>query len=1087
MSIDRTRFLGLTVRSFNTSLGWGGQPSTLSVGLVDDPVNGDAFTYPNPGEPVVFQFNGYEQRGIVQDYKYSKSGQGLLWDVNITDPRELLSGVSLVVGSYTGSTNFVKNVINCFGYYEGVTFGSSQANESGMPWRKIKNAITAIVNSTVTSVNGGPITLGGWSYSINLDSLPNVPDDFRIGGDVITLMDFINEVCEAGACDYFFTLESGNWITLSTISRLNPVVPGAIYTYINSLSEVVSSEIGLEFRNEPVGRVVVGANRQDIYFQTYQAGTSGVYNDDTIWPFWGIVPPGYGNAGDVVLGTDINDDHVFMVDARHINLNYPGVVVNTYTMCVGELRAALESQSSWEAYLWWRNHEDPAALTTGGNQKYTSPTAQLYYQRAEKLGLIGNVNKDFVKLLGVKHPNSAHEGPFTQAQLTASSMSYNTEKEEEMRRLYSLVQAYASEYYGKKFMVRLPQVESHYDSETRKVTHNVEPADAGYLDESVWDDAYANNLIPEDINVLTNQEDMFEGYARYDDAAYLDFSEVSPNDIVYNSGGYSAFVKCDVEPHLAFLNYRTQYSPRAVVTVRGAVRTKPIGSGTNYYGLLAKFVNEAKTKEDDPITDAEADVIYRQFSADQIGYGNLGMIVQPNMVAVPLISNISRYGPWYSYTGANGKVEVEIDNELAPWNYGGYHYMNLAASGKVVNAISNMQQSETGSFEVPGAPAFSLGSALVAGGPYVTDMVVSVDATAGVTTRYVMSTWSPRFGSVSKTQQDKIQRISKQIQSQKRFNRNVVRKAQQAKPARDANGFITRVDKTPRKDNKSTHTMMVGENIYRTHDENLGYDSNVGIQPAYLTGGQLHPDVYQNKAGVSLDAMFRPFTTLTNSGYSPSLAHYQVPTSGAEFPTITDLDPYQSGFDFGVVIRGYSYPESLRVQEGGYDESGYYRGMGLRAPLVLVGWGYDVDGKPVPNLADPVLNSGLYAESGLLDEFWPGYLYNSQSWKAGPLDARYDYSRGLWVAGGGGGTTKIVKVVNGPSGFFPTEFQRVYSCETYTPSFNPVHSGVAVELELNDSGLLVGNFRQNIVISGSYYTATRINGQYYLDNQIDFL
>jgi hypothetical protein len=190
--------------------------------------------------------------------------------------------------------------------------------------------------------------------------------------------------------------------------------------------------------------------------------------------------------------------------------------------------------------------------------------------------------------------------------------------------------------------------------------------------------------------------------------------------------------------------------------------------------------------------------------------------------------------------------------------------------------------------------------------------------------------------------------------------------------------------------------MIVGENIPRREGATSGYYSNVGFQPGYLTASQLHPDEYVNKAAASLDALFRPFSTdyhkqnLLNasglplplsSGYTLAasgfrLPHYYIPASGAEFPTLTDLNPFQSGFDFGVLTRGHEYPTNLAVPEGGYDPSGNYRSMGHTFPMIGVGWGYDIDGKPVPNVFDPLLNPSGYAASGLGSTFYPGYLYH---------------------------------------------------------------------------------------------------------------
>ena len=1116
-----TKFLGLSTVGFNCSLGWGGDTSTLNVTLVKDPANNDAFTSPLAGTPVQFCFPGsgldapWKFGGIIQNYKYSQSSAGKLYNVTVVDPREVLAGVALILNNYNGTVSGVPNLINCFAYWENTGFGNSQANDTGMPWKKVRDSVTAITNNGTYDIYGGPITLYNWGYYINLSGLPDVPSDFRIPGDNISLLDFVDEVCKAGACDYFFTLQPGDQITLNTIPRNTTPTLGLISDWINSLSGVVSSETGLEFRNEVAGKFLTGGSRQDMYFQTYNSGDPDIYSDDTIWPYWGYIQPGFTGAGDVIIGEDINNEHRFTVDARHLNLNFPGAVVDTYTMCVGELRAALDSQNTWESYLWFRNDEDITSQIGVSGHRATS---LMYHNRATQLNLIGNINSNIASLLKNRQTTItlSQQGPFSQNQLRAGSLSWDTKQEEDIKRLYDMVHSYASEYYGQKFMVRIPTVEGRIDVDTKEVSWSLEPISHGYLDESVWPSAVYYNYLPPDINPLLNEDGLVQAYARYDYASYRDFSEISPGDVIFNSGGTSAFVKCDVEQGVAFVDWETQYSPRAIVNIRGAVRTKVIGSGTEFGGLFNELISDMIDAKG-ILDEADGKFIRRQFSADQICLSNRGFIVQPDFIAVPLLSNKNRYGPWTA-VGANGKCEFEVDDTLVPWKYNGYPGMYLVGSGKVSQAYSNMLWSETGSVELPGVPEVNLGTAVVASGPYVTDIQVSIDSNAGVTTRYNLSTWSPRFGVANKLREERIQKNARFAQKQKRFNRTMIRKAQQQRAPRDANGFITLQERTPRKQAKSTHTMIVGENIPRF--DGSGFNSNVGFQPGYLTSSQLHPDEYNNKAAASLDVLFRPFSTeygrknLLNasgvalpyaSGYTLEssgfrLPHYYIPTSGAEFPVLTDLNPYQSGFDFGVLTRGHEYPSNLSVPEGGFDQSGNYRSMGHTFPMIGVGWGYDVDGKPVPNIFDPLLNPSGYALSGLGSKFYPGYLQHPEYWKAGPVDIRYDYSRGLWVAGGGGSVSKIVEICNNtdPSGYpyFPTSFKSVYNGRVYTPTFINVSgtspSGIStffkrVRVTATDDYIDVGNFRNNIVISGQFYNATKINSHYYLDNQIVFL
>jgi hypothetical protein len=96
------------------------------------------------------------------------------------------------------------------------------------------------------------------------------------------------------------------------------------------------------------------------------------------------------------------------------------------------------------------------------------------------------------------------------------------------------------------------------------------------------------------------------------------------------------------------------------------------------------------------------------------------------------------------------------------------------------------------------------------------------------------------------------------------------------------------------------------------------------------------------------------------------------------------------------------------------------------------------------------------------------------------------------VAGGGGGT-KIVEILTGPSGNFPnTPTKNVYYTRVHTPSFPatewfPISGTAYVTLTPTSEYIYVGNFRSNIVVAGQFYEANKINGKYYIDNQAVFL
>jgi hypothetical protein len=78
-----------------------------------------------------------------------------------------------------------------------------------------------------------------------------------------------------------------------------------------------------------------------------------------------------------------------------------------------------------------------------------------------------------------------------------------------------------------------------------------------------------------------------------------------------------------------------------------------------------------------------------------------------------------------------------------------------------------------------------------------------------------------------------------------------------------------------------------------------------------------------------------------------------------------------------------------------------YRFLGLKGPLVLHAWGYDTQGKPIPNAIDSeddIKDSGIFASSGLKNQFMQDWLHKPSTWPVAPVDLRFDRERGVWVS-----------------------------------------------------------------------------------------
>lgn len=1092
-ALQQIRFLGASITNFSVNLGWSGSSSTLTVDLVEDDVNGDVFIVPQAGSAQYFSYGAFIFGGIVQKWVATGSVNGLpTFQVILNDPRDLLNGVQLVLNGYTGVTYSVPNLYNIYGYLENtVGFGSSHLNDSGMPWKKVRDTFLTLQNST-------PISFRNDTYTIDLSDLPVMADEYRIGGGVsITLMDFINQICGDSSRDYFFYLDLGNVLRLVTINRQDAPTLGLLSQYISSTTGVSSKEVGVELRNEVCSKFVVGGKEckmffnnfqyqyildsnslgeiDDVNLRTYYTDLDGDrfdidYESMTVQQYWGLdkdgnvilpkvyetyvvneitdfesPPTAVGNpaVGPAIAGGAVDRNWVY----RAIRLDTRGLEVlglgEWYDTDEQEMRALLAGYNSWCAFLALNDTK----LDSPHFNKFTAFNMIADFDPKEYELAITTGDFSHFKPIDAKDFS-----PLRGKMVRLIAESTGRTHEENLKTIFNKFHDYAEEYYGKKFMVRIPFVLATIDdnqvadttdasvlgasTNTDVIRTTMQPAELGFLEEDLWDDAVSQNYLPLDFYKFQSPDDRFEAYCRFDSAYRLDVSDIAERDYALgvqyqqkrkdkNAEDLSFFVRAKAEPDLVFLDRATAYSPRAVISLPGQVRNlldspDAVEDRATFDGLFRNDVTKKlvdfkigfletywnslslKIKQDNdmfvpgsaaaPYWDASfadkvawyyyTNVLIPKVGAEQVFFGNDGTPLNPSMIALPLLSNINTYGPWY-IIGQNGKVEFEQDENLVPWNYGNYTNLNAAAEAKVVEAVSNQLDSETGTLEFPGIPSANLGGSLITGGPYVTGIDVNVGQ-QGVTTTYRMETWTQRFGRQSKQAIDKLQKTVNKMQQQKQAIYNLYGKNTPGNAALQPIIKQKFTDDVKRRSASSTHGFIIGEVL--DDGSGVGYRVNAAIAPTYNLAAAIGGASYSGKALMTIDGLLRPFSTSPAQYWN--LPHYETPTvSGANSRSVTELNPFQAGNDIHTIAQGSGIPEDTHLRNM---TDPWKRPLGLRTPMVLVGWGYDTNGKPVPN-QNPITPN---------DSFASGHLSRTDLWKAGPLDVKWDNNRKVWVTGG---------------------------------------------------------------------------------------
>jgi hypothetical protein len=217
-----------------------------------------------------------------------------------------------------------------------------------------------------------------------------------------------------------------------------------------------------------------------------------------------------------------------------------------------------------------------------------------------------------------------------------------------------------------------------------------------------------------------------------------------------------------------------------------------------------------------------------------------------------------------------------------------------------------------------------------------------------------------------------------------------------------------------------TFFMLVGRpaQIYAEHS---GQSKNVSAIEVGVTSPENTMSVLGQGVSdvgvISLDGIFCPYTTST---YHASLPHWEVATeSGVNNKVLNPFFPdnffskvngtntaAKMYYESGVSIAAYNSLIDVGVSAQGdlnqyvclhdyNDISAFVRSVGLRGPLVVTGWGFDTEGNPVPaSLTDPT-------------KFASDAFTNSNKWKSGPVDLRWDEGRKVWAASGGSRSVKV--------------------------------------------------------------------------------
>lgn len=327
-------------------------------------------------------------------------------------------------------------------------------------------------------------------------------------------------------------------------------------------------------------------------------------------------------------------------------------------------------------------------------------------------------------------------------------------------------------------------------------------------------------------------------------------------------------------------------------------------------------------------------------------------------------------------------------------------------------------------------------------GPSVTNISISFGS-GGLTTSYAMRTFTPQYGRFQKYNANRLKQIGKLRLQQQKQARDLAteRLRERAKASKKAKvisrAFGDKGKSGTRATASTPHQNLVFQTIEATGTPTgVIYDFTTTLGETIQTKelGNEFED-FDKKTFMSLDGLYRPVGMLAGvengPGYSMTAANTAASSNSLPPITFSGIDgtgeesaysdfivnseylnafgvPALSGQWYGTsgllnVVDSYtshdvgmvSVPKSGTTDtppdDGMFHNYDFpYRVVATKGPIIMGGWGYDVDGFPVPNAT---------GEGGIRqNKFQDNWLKRQEDWKVGPIDLRWDDSRKVWVS-----------------------------------------------------------------------------------------
>jgi hypothetical protein len=1039
------------IMGFTSTLGLGDQSSILSIDMSGH--HGEAKDM--VGRIAIFECDEFNFGGMIKSVVKTEDRSGPKTKITMTDMKEAMARYDIMINEWSGTTNVVFsalgggftsikytgwNTTNALRAIESQSYGTKILSQSAAPFgERLPDMNTNDCSAYGKSTDEGAVARGETTYkqildhihpmwfntasyplSISLGHLRRIAEEIPYVGTsakTMTLLELINNVCEEAGYDWSFHRAHANYIYMDFIDKKEETPFGLIENRIalaQKEKKLISSSVGVEFKNEKTRRVVIGSKVQyikELQFETntepagFDRQSGNQHGHDMVLGF-------YADNSPIRAGFDFNVAYdTTMLSATLEGYGYPGLATSL-SLSEAELLAT-GTLATWKLFGIMYPGSISGVLMRHLGMSAASANAKVINSLNSSTHMSAMAAVEAVKFLTKK---------------SASAMVY-----EEIG--YSWIKHIYDTYYGKYYLVNIPKTTCGYDptgffgntgvflGSGSSASLADEPTSSGWADTStalnlsnntlfldssgklncfcaIERGDFANRTIGAETRSFEFEHSLFQGDSILTDTHMYTRAEVDGRAYQFGDGYLRVLIKM---PNMI--------PQRAVVP-----------SISNTMGLRALDIIIGGSWDGTSQNGGTTDFSYTNVFKETLAAGRMARI------AVPMKSNVVNYGAWLSHDSISpwddGGVELKHVEDLNPWSYGGYGNMSTAGKALATEGLKKRHKYESGSIVVAGTPSRGLSTnGYNETQPIVASIVCKMDAD-GVTTTYNYQTYTQKFGQSAET----FNNYTKLNIGSRRANFNILKQnsvdiISAFSEGRRTFGAIREKLFQQGSVPLSVSSSSLNNILIMSYPDDDGNNRRIeaGIDKKYTSDYFQDGDNYNKYAIVSLDMIFSPVVAnpSVTSDFMPSMseitqpdANYVKNATAPRLPPINknneilsiqnlQLNPYTTAAmmtDFGTAGGGVGFrteyisfgdtPNNTFATSAAdvaqRDQATDIRAAALRGPLLLHSWGYDTNGQPVPGLDSETFSSD--------------WLSQPETWPCGPIDLRWDPARAVWVS-----------------------------------------------------------------------------------------